>query len=128
MRELQWRTDFSPSGDPAAQARALWATRSAGAAINRQASRRLWADRARLDLLALVQDLQVPVLMVAGADDPRPWSATDDLAAVLSRAHRVVLEHAGHAPWAEQPTAVQLLLLRALREADVRQGAGSSHC
>lgn len=119
--QLQWRTDFSPAGDTAAHARALWATRPAGAAINRRANRELWADRASQDLLALVRDLSVPVLVVAGADDPRPSSATDGLIAALPRVRRVVLERAGHAPWAEEPALVQQLVLHALQSADAER-------
>lgn len=114
--QLQWRTDFSPTGDAAAHARALWATRPAGAVINRRANRELWADRASKDLLALAHDLPVPVLLVAGKDDPRPWRAADDLVAALPRARRVVLERAGHAPWVERPAELQRLLMQALQE------------
>lgn len=125
--QLQWRTDFSPTSDPAAHARALWATRPAGALINRRANRELWADRASQDLLALVRNLPVPVLVMAGEDDPRPWSATDDLVAALPRARRVVLERAGHAPWAEQPAQVQQLVLQALQSAEAERTAATEH-
>lgn len=114
---LQWRTDSSPDGDAAAHARAMWATRPAGAVINRRANRELWTDRAGQDLLALARDLPVPVLLVAGEDDPRPWTATDDLLAALPRARRVVLERAGHAPWVERPADLQRLVLQALPDA-----------
>lgn len=115
--QLQWRTDFSPAGDAAAHARAMWATRPAGATINRRANRELWADRASQDVLALARDLPVPVLLVAGEDDPRPWDATDDLLAALPQARRVVLQRAGHAPWVERPAELQRLLMQALPEA-----------
>lgn len=111
---LQWRLDFSPAGNPRDGAAALWRTRPAGTVMNRRANRELTADSATHDLLEVAQHVQAPVVLLQGADDPRPWSATDGLLAALPRSRRIVLDHAGHAPWAERPTAVQAAVLQAL--------------
>ncbi len=112
---LQWRPDFSPSSDVRAHAEALWRTRPAGAEVNDLANRQLSLGRDTEDLLGLARNVGVPVTMVLGADDPRPWTATDDLVAALPNAQRVVLDGAGHAPWTECPIEVQALVLQALR-------------
>lgn len=111
---LQWRPDFAPSGDPAAHAATLWATRPAGIVVNHRANAQLWAERSGTDLLDLAAYIRAPVAMIAGADDPRPWSATDDLLAALPHAHRTVLEGAGHAPWAERPDETRALIRAAI--------------
>ncbi|WNV74313.1 alpha/beta fold hydrolase [Geodermatophilus sp. DSM 44513] len=112
---LQWRPDFSPAGDPAAHAEALWQTRPAGVEVNALANRQLSTECTGDDLLALAQDIWAPVTMLLGADDPRPWTATDELLGHLKNARRVVLDHAGHAPWRERPADFQALALDALR-------------
>jgi len=112
---LQWRPDFSASSDVRAHAEALWRTRPAGDEVNGLANRQLSLGRDTEDLLGLARDVGVPVTMVLGADDPRPWTATDDLVAALPSAQRVVLDGAGHAPWTECPIEVQALVLQALR-------------
>ncbi len=48
----------------------------------------------------------MPVLIVHGAADPRPVWATDTLVTALPDVRRVVIEGAGHLPWAEQPSIV----------------------
>ena len=64
---LQWRPDFSSSGDPDANAQG-WRTRPAGVEVNARANRELWADRRTTDLLALGTTVHVPVVMVFGAE------------------------------------------------------------
>jgi proline iminopeptidase len=112
---LQWRTDFSPGPDASRHALALWETRPPGAVVNEAANRELWADRATEDLLLAAARVTSPVIMLSGADDPRPLAATDTLLAALPDARRTVLDGAGHAPWAEQPAATRDALLPALR-------------
>ncbi|MGD0701483.1 MAG: alpha/beta hydrolase [Trebonia sp.] len=114
---LQWRTDFSPGPDAAAHALALWETRPAGAAINMAANRQLWNDRATEDLCLAAARVSCPVTMIFGADDPRPWTASDSLLAALPAASRIVLKDAGHAPWAERPADTRRLIIDALRPA-----------
>lgn len=111
---LQWRPDFSPAGDPDAHAAALWKTRPGGTVVNRRANRELGADSAGQALLEVAQHVDAPVLLVQGAEDPRPWTSTDGLTAALPRARRVVLDRAGHAPWAERPDAVKAATLETL--------------
>jgi proline iminopeptidase len=112
---LQWRTDFTPGPDAAAHALALWETRPPGAVINAAANRELWQDRASEDLLLSAARITCPVTMLSGADDPRPWTATDSLLEALPNARRIVLDHAGHAPWAERPADTRQVILGALR-------------
>ena len=113
---LQWRADFSPA-TAAVHARELWDTRPSGVEVNQLANRQLWGDRASEDLLELARRVSCPVLMMSGADDPRPWHVTDALHAALPLADRVVLADAGHAPWAERPETVRTLLAEFLRTA-----------
>lgn len=115
---LQWRPDFSPSGDPQRHAEALWDTRPPGVSVSARANRELWADRSRVDLLAEARQVRSPVRMVQGADDPRPWRATDSLLEAVPDARRTVLDGAGHAPWTERPDDSRALVLEALDEAD----------
>lgn len=82
--------------------------------VNGRANRELTADSANQDLLEVAQHVQAPVVLVQGADDPRPRSATDGLLNALPRARRVVLDRAGHAPWSERPADVQAVTLEAL--------------
>lgn len=112
---LQWRPDFSPAGDPVAHADALWATRPAGIEINQLANRQLFAQSTGDDLLTRARALPVAVTMLLGADDPRPWAATDALLEQLPNVRRIILDRAGHAPWRERPADLQTLSLEALR-------------
>lgn len=111
---LQWRADFSPSTDGVRRTQAMWETRPVGAVVNGLANRQLWGDRETEDLLLVAARVTCPVTVISGADDPRPWTATDPLMAVLPHATRVVLEGAGHAPWAERPTETRRLIIDAL--------------
>lgn len=117
---LQWRPDFSPS-TAAEHATALWDTRPPEITVNTTANDEIWADRATDDLLTLAANVHCPVLMLFGADDPRPCSASDSLLDALPNANRIVLDGAGHAPWAEQPTATRQAILTALLPHTPRQ-------
>jgi proline iminopeptidase len=117
---LQWRTDYSPGPDAAAHARALWETQPPGASVNVAANRQLWQDRATEDLRRAAGRVTCPVTIICGADDPRPWSATDSLLASLPDGSRTVLSGAGHAPWAERPDDTRRLIAGALRSASPR--------
>jgi proline iminopeptidase len=112
---LQWRPNFSPGSAAAEHARALWDTRPPGAAINWAANRGLWNDRATEDLRLAAARVACPVTMLFGADDPRPWTASDSLLAALPDASRIVFDRAGHAPWAERPADTRRVLIDALR-------------
>jgi proline iminopeptidase len=112
---LQWRPDFSPTSDAGRHARALWDTRPPGGAINWAANRGLWNDRATEDLDLVATRVTCPVTMLFGAEDPRPWTASDSLLAALPEASRIVLDRTGHAPWAECPADTRSVLIGALR-------------
>jgi proline iminopeptidase len=111
---LQWRPDFSPGSAAAEHARALWDTRPPGAAINRTANRGLWTDRETENLCLAAARVTCPVTMLFGADDPRPWRASDSLLAALPDVSRIVFDGAGHAPWAERPADTRRVLVSAL--------------
>jgi proline iminopeptidase len=111
---LQWRPDFSPAGDAEGHAAALWRTRPSGTVVNGRANRELAADSANQDLLEVAQHVEAPVILVQGADDPRPWTATDGLLNAMPQARRIVVEQAGHAPWRERPEEVQAATLEAM--------------
>ncbi|MFJ2959495.1 alpha/beta fold hydrolase [Streptomyces sp. NPDC087270] len=57
------------------------------------------------ELLAACQELEVPVLIVHGAEDIRPDWALDSLERALPRVSRTLLDGAGHLPWVERPHA-----------------------
>jgi proline iminopeptidase len=106
---LQWRPDFAP-GSAVQHAQALWDTRPPDIEVNTAANRQLWADRDTEDLLGVARSVRCRVLMLFGADDPRPWAVTTPLYEALPAVERVVLDGAGHAPWAERPDDVRDLL------------------
>lgn len=113
---LQWRPDFSPTppGAAARYAQALWDTRPPGGRINERASRELWPERVKRDLLADADRVACPVEMIFGADDPRPWTAAEPLRERLRDATFTVVDGAGHAPWVERPGMTRELILRGL--------------
>jgi proline iminopeptidase len=100
---LQWRPDYAPGPSAARLAAAMWDTRFR---VNRRCNSELGADRTRDErsLARHCAELDRPVLILHGAEDPRPVWSTDSLAAALPHAHRVVITGAGHLPWAEQPS------------------------
>lgn len=56
------------------------------------------------ELRAACERLDVPVLIVHGAEDIRPEWALDSLAQALPRVSRTLLPGAGHLPWVEDPS------------------------
>jgi proline iminopeptidase len=112
---LQWRPDFSPTSEPAEHALTLWNTRPPEAAVNVTANRELWADRGTEDLRVAAARVTCPVTMLFGADDPRPWTASDSLLAALPNvSRRIVFQRAGHAPWAERPADTRHVIIDAI--------------
>ncbi|MGW7363642.1 alpha/beta fold hydrolase [Streptomyces sp. NPDC054841] len=55
--------------------------------------------------------LEVPVVIVDGELDIRPRRAVDSLERALPQVERVVLEGAGHQPWAEDPEGFRAAVL-----------------
>ena len=68
------------------------------------------------DLLARCRTLNnVPVLIVQGAEDPRPAWALDAMTEALPVAERHVLPGVGHIPWVEEPESFKAVLREFLR-------------
>lgn len=72
--------------------------------VNVGCNRSLVGDSRRAPALQQAcRALDVPVLLLDGAQDIRPRSAVDTLEQALSRVRRVTLPGAGHQVWAEDP-------------------------
>jgi proline iminopeptidase len=67
------------------------------------------------DLLAHCQMLDMPVLLVHGAEDPRPAWALDSLIAALPRAELRLLDGVGHMPWVEDLDGLRSVVRAFLR-------------
>ena len=65
--------------------------------------------------MGLAERVTAPVLMLFGADDPRPWRSADPVHDALSDVRHLVLAGAGHAPWVERPEAAVEALVGTLR-------------
>jgi proline iminopeptidase len=100
---LQWTADFAEHGDALGHAERM-ATPWLG--VNHDCNQGLNADAKREvrddDLVARCRELDVPVLIVDGAEDIRPRWAVDSLHRALPGAERVSLAGAGHVPWVER--------------------------
>jgi proline iminopeptidase len=84
-------------------------------AVNYEVNRALHLEAVALDEATLAtrcKMLEVPILVLQGAGDPRPAWACDSLVAALPKATRVVVPNAGHEPWYENANGVR----QALRE------------
>ena len=66
------------------------------------------------ELVKRCRSLDVPVLVVAGDEDPRPLFAVDSLVEALPRAQLVVMPGVGHLPWLEDDEGVRAVLRRFL--------------
>jgi pimeloyl-ACP methyl ester carboxylesterase len=60
--------------------------------------------------------LDLPALLIHGAGDPMPMSATTDTAALIPGARVEVVEEAGHFPWLERPGEVRRIVAAFLAE------------
>jgi proline iminopeptidase len=102
---LQWRPDHAPGPDAARLAASMW---DPSRRVNLRCNTELATDRSRdeHELARRCAQLNRPVLILHGAEDPRPVWATDLLAQALPNARRAVIKDAGHLPWLEQPRAV----------------------
>jgi proline iminopeptidase len=110
---LQWSVDYSPSVDGRSLAEEDWANRETGVEVNHVSNRQLSeanhaaADRVLQELPGLVP----PLLVVHGADDPRPVAATDSLVNASRHVGRRVIAGAGHSPWVERPAETRKAVL-----------------
>jgi proline iminopeptidase len=114
VRELAhmfWRTDFSDeSKAPDFDLEPMFAyprNEDAANALRRSAEEFLADGR----LVAEVRKLDIPVLVLHGADDPLPVEGAIALAELLPSADLVTIDAVGHMPWMENAEAVR----RALR-------------
>lgn len=101
---LQWTADFADREHALERARRMadpWF------GINHECNKALNAETGRTwgtpDLRSACAALEVPVLIIDGAEDIRPRSAVDSLEEALPRVRRVVLPGTGHLPWMEDP-------------------------
>jgi proline iminopeptidase len=113
---LSWMSDFARPEGAMERARSFlrpWRPNyGLNAALNADGSR-LLAD----GFADLVAALPIPVLVLHGADDPRPPRLAERLAATLPNARLVIMRGAGHLPWIERPDAVRESIGAFLREA-----------
>jgi proline iminopeptidase len=114
-RTLRWAPDFADRRHAVElagiDADAPWSVNLAcNAAIN--AETKTWDfDQIRTQCEAM----QLPSLLLHGAEDPRPPFAIDGLAAALPNSEVAIIDRAGHLPWLERPGAVAAALRRWLR-------------
>ena len=87
-------------------------------AINHECNRTINAELRRRwrepELEAACRALEVPTLILDGAEDLRPRWAVDSLERVLPSVTRVVIEDAGHLPWMEAPDQFRAAMRRFL--------------
>lgn len=114
---LQWSVDYSPSADGLALAAADWDRRATDVEVNHQCNQRLTLETVTSadEVLAQLPSLEPPLLVIHGADDPRPAALTDTLMSAVPVAERVVLADAGHSTWVEQPTRTRQAILDFVR-------------
>jgi proline iminopeptidase len=111
----QWSADFVDREDALEHARRMadpWfdINRECNKALNDE-TRSTWGTP---ELHAACRSLDVPVLIIDGAEDIRPRSAVDSLEQALPRVRRTVLPRAGHLPWVESPQAFRNAVVDAL--------------
>jgi proline iminopeptidase len=120
---LQWSADFADPDRAIAHAEDM-ATPWLG--VNLQCNAALGREAKELCDLGVLparcRDLDVPTLIVDGAEDIRPRSSVDSLAAALPLVDRVLLRGAGHLPWVEAPEAFGDAVAGFLSRTDDRTG------
>ena len=109
-RTLRWIPDFADrerAAELAAiDANAPWPiNRACNAALNTET--KAWDAAA---LLGKCSAMEVPTVLIHGAEDPRPPSAVTDLAETIPGAELHVIDGVGHSPWLERPGAVAGIL------------------
>ncbi|WP_123607224.1 alpha/beta fold hydrolase [Micromonospora sp. Llam0] len=101
---LQWSADFADQDTALSHAEHMatpWLGISydCSRAINAEVKRELTDT----DLAVCCRALDLPVLIIDGAEDIRPRWAVDSLHRALTDSSRVSLAGAGHLPWVEKP-------------------------
>ena len=111
FRTLSGAPDFADRGRALELAAAQYAAdpfpfnHECNAALN--AETKAWEGPERL---VECRALDVPVLVVDGAEDPRPTWALDGMVEAFPRAERIVLPGVGHLPWVEDPEGFAAVL------------------
>ena len=114
-RTLSWAPDYGDRG------RALeFAAREAAveSSINYECNETLNTEtdaENEEDLLYRCQNLDLPVLIVSGAKDPRPAWALDSMVEALPQVEFRVLPNVGHMPWVEDPDRLATILRKFLK-------------
>lgn len=99
---LRWTVDYVDADAARPRVQRML---EAGFPVNVECNRMLDAEASALtvaDWRDRLRGLDVPVLVVAGARDPRPVAAIDSLVGLLPKVERHVLPDSGHFPWVEQ--------------------------
>ena len=118
---LAWSRDFADRSTAMDYAARFQAD---GFAVNYECNSRInrelgaWVES---DLVEKCRILDVPVLILHGALDPRPVWAADSLVESLPPRERSIIEGAGHLPWVEKPDEVKAALREFLRQLPVRE-------
>nr|WP_255479596.1 alpha/beta hydrolase [Quadrisphaera sp. RL12-1S] len=116
-RTLQWLPDH-PAPATSATVAAVESFAATPLPVNEHANRAMAAEEFGRDpgeALAELTGINVPVLLIRGAEDPRPATGTLAVAAALPRAELAVVERAGHLPWEDQPAEFEMLVTGFLR-------------
>ena len=71
--------------------------------------------------------LDIPTLVVHGAEDIRPPWAVDSLHRALPRSQRMTIAHAGHLPWAEAADTLRTTISEFLATPDQTDGTNPVH-
>lgn len=114
--EVEWRTlcwlpDFA---DRRRATRLAAADAATPLPLNLDCNRALSAETASLspsDEKTMCARVTTPVLLIHGAEDPRPLAGVEALANALQTARLQVIAEAGHQPWRERPERVRSFLL-----------------
>jgi proline iminopeptidase len=109
--ELSWSADIADRSRAQELARQLFVD---GLHINFQVNRVLWKDGRHFieqpTMAEQVAALQIPTLVIHGADDPRPARVARHLAQCMPSARYVEMSNVGHLPWIERPDLLSSIL------------------
>ncbi len=111
---LTWMADYADSRRASEFARKLLRPYGPNYAVNDL----LGADWKRLladgEFVEGVYNIDAPVLVLHGMEDPRPARLAERFASSLPNAELVIIPEAGHIPWLERPEPVRVALRRFL--------------
>ncbi|WP_187279763.1 alpha/beta fold hydrolase [Quadrisphaera setariae] len=113
-RTLQWLPDH-PAPATAATVAAVEAFATTPLPVNEHANHSMAVEEFGRDPAEALDELagiDVPVLIIRGAEDPRPAIGTLTVAEALPHAELVVIDGAGHLPWEDRPAEYASALRR----------------